>query len=63
MVDEDKLAKHIKEYINEKRLKEKWENGREILKDFVEKYDKDAIALLATRMPKAQDSKNGGGEK
>ena len=60
MVDESELAKHIKEYINEERLKEKWENGREILKDFVEKYDKDAIALLATRMPKAQDSKKGG---
>lgn len=63
MVDEDKLAKHIKEYINEERLKEKWIEGREVLENFVSNHDKDAIALLATRMPKAQDSKNGGGDK
>ncbi len=60
MVDEGELAKHIKEYINEERLKEKWSDGREVLENFVSNHDKEAIALLATRMPKAQDSKKGG---
>ncbi|MGX3043619.1 hypothetical protein [Helicobacter sp. T3_23-1056] len=55
MVDEDKLAEHIKEYINEERLKEKWSDGREVLENFVSKHDKDAFALLATRMPKANN--------
>ncbi|MGX3011846.1 hypothetical protein ACWIUD_09880 [Helicobacter sp. 23-1044] len=64
MVDEDKLAEHIKEYINEERLKEKWSDGREVLENFVSKHDKDAIALLATRMPKANNkAQNRGGDK
>ncbi|MGX2983342.1 hypothetical protein [Helicobacter sp. 23-1045] len=70
MVDEDKLAEHIKEYINEERLKEKWSEGREVLENFVSKHDKDAIALLATRMPKANNkaqtaelAQNKGGDK
>lgn len=70
MVDEDKLAEHIKEYINEERLKEKWSEGREVLENFVSKHDKDVIALLATRMPKAnnkaqnaESTQNKGGEK
>ena len=60
MVDSNELSQKIISYINEERLKEKWSEGREVLENFVESHDKDAIALLATRMPKAQVSNNGG---
>lgn len=53
MADDRALKDRILCYINEERLKEKWEEGREILQDFIEKNDRESIALLATRMPKA----------
>lgn len=63
MVKSCELSKKIIDYINEPRLKEKWSDGREVLEKFIKSKDKNAIALLATRMPKARDSNNGGSEK
>lgn len=68
MADDKALKDRILCYINEERLKEKWGDGREVLQDFIERHSRDSIALLATRMPKAdlaQDSSksaNGGGK-
>lgn len=53
MVDEKYLATKIISYIKKERLKDKWEEGKEILERFINAHDRDSIALLATRMPKA----------
>lgn len=53
MADDKALKNRIICYINEERLKDKWEEGKEILEQFINAYDRDFIALLATRMPKA----------
>lgn len=66
MIDEKYLATKIISYINEERLKDKWEDGKEILERFINAHDRDSIALLATRMPKADldfsKSTSGGGK-
>lgn len=68
MADDKALKNRIICYINEERLKDKWEDGKEILERFINAHDRDSIALLATRMPKvdlAQDfnkSTSGGGK-
>lgn len=66
IADDKALKNRIICYINEERLKDKWEDGRELLQDFIERHDRDSIALLATRMPKADldcsKSTNGGGK-
>lgn len=53
MADDKALKNRIICYINEERLKDKWEEGKEILEQFINAHDRDSIALLATRMPKA----------
>lgn len=53
IADDKALKNRIICYINKERLKDKWEEGKEILQDFIERHDRDSIALLATRMPKA----------
>lgn len=53
MVDDKTLKDRIICYINEERLKDKWKDGREILEQFINTHDRDSIALLAMRMPKA----------
>ena len=58
MADDKALKDRILCYINEERLKEKWEEGREILQDFIEANDRESIALLATRMPKVDLAQN-----
>lgn len=66
MADDKALKNRIICYINEERLKDKWEEGKEILERFINAYDRDSIALLATRMPKADldfsKSTSGGGK-
>lgn len=66
MVDEKYLATKIISYIKKERLKDKWEEGKEILERFINAHDRDSIALLATRMPKADldfsKSTSGGGK-
>lgn len=53
IADDKALKDRIICYINEERLKDKWEEGKEILEQFINAHDRDSIALLATRMPKA----------
>lgn len=53
IADDKALKDRIICYINEERLQDKWEEGKEILEQFINAYDRDSIALLATRMPKA----------
>ena len=66
IADDKALKNRIICYIDEERLKDKWEEGKEILQDFIERHDRDSIALLATRMPKADldfsKSTSGGGK-
>lgn len=72
MIDEKNLSTKITNYINEERLKDKWESGGKVLVDFINKQNKKTIALLAMRMQKenadsAVDStqnlsKSGGGK-
>lgn len=66
MIDEKYLATKIISYIKEERLKDKWEEGKEILEQFINAHDRDSIALLATRMPKVDldfsKSTSGGGK-
>ena len=66
MIDDKALKNRIICYINEERLKDKWEEGKEILEQFINTHDRDSIALLATRMPKADldfsKSTSGGGK-
>ena len=66
MADDKALKNRIICYINEERLKDKWEEGKEILEQFINTHDRDSIALLATRMPKADldfsKSTSGGGK-
>lgn len=66
IADDKALKDRIICYINEERLKDKWEEGKEILEQFINAYDRDFIALLATRMPKADldfsKSTSGGGK-
>lgn len=66
MADDKALKDRIICYINEERLKDKWEEGKEILEQFINTHDRDSIALLATRMPKADldfsKSTSGGGK-
>lgn len=53
IADDKALKDRIICYINEERLQDKWEEGKEILEQFINAHDRDSIALLATRMPKA----------
>lgn len=66
IADDKALKNRIICYINEERLKDKWEEGKEILERFINAHDRDSIALLATRMPKADldfsKSTSGGGK-
>lgn len=66
IADDKALKNRIICYINEERLKDKWEEGKEILEQFINAHDRDSIALLATRMPKADldfsKSTSGGGK-
>lgn len=66
IADDKALKDRIICYINEERLEEKWKDGREILEQFINAHDRDSIALLATRMPKADldfsKSISGGGK-
>lgn len=58
MADDKALKDRIVCYINEERLKDKWEEGKEILEQFINAHDRDSIALLATRMPKADSAQD-----
>lgn len=66
IADDKALKNRIICYINEERLKDKWEEGKEILERFINAHDRDSIALLATRMPKVDldfsKSTSGGGK-
>lgn len=66
IADDKALKDRIICYINEERLQDKWEEGKEILEQFINAHDRDSIALLATRMPKADldfsKSTSGGGK-
>lgn len=53
IADDKALKDRIICYINEERLKDKWQEGKDILEQFINAHDRDSIALLATRMPKA----------
>lgn len=66
IADDKALKNRIICYINEERLKDKWEEGKEILERFINAHNRESIALLATRMPKVDldfsKSTSGGGK-